>query len=119
MALVLSLTLATAVLPMAILVAAGLVAWRRVRLGQTVAVPAVVAVLGLVLSFWVVLTMLTGVGSLWRHTVDGAKKATILSVGISEALNIMAFVLLVSVPLLLVGWLVDRRLSGRHRIAAN
>jgi membrane protease YdiL (CAAX protease family) len=103
--------------PLVVLLVALAILWRRRRRDITLAVPAVLAGLALLIAVWVAEWFLDGLASI--RQVDPASKATLLSLGISEAMNFTALALLVSVPVLLVSWLVDRRLRrGAERPTA-
>ena len=115
MILVSLLVLATDIIPLAICVTTALLAWSRWRRGSTTVVPAAIAVLALAAMVWVTVAYIAGARTLLANP-DPATKATILSLGLSEGINLIAFFLLVGAPLTLVAWLVDRRLGTKARV---
>jgi len=113
MGLFILLVLAADIGPLLILFGAIRVVRRRRERGGSVVVPSVVACLAFLQAGWVVAAFLMHRGSLLP--ADPASKALLLSVGVSEVVNHLALVLVTWTPLLLIAWLVDRRLEANQR----
>ena len=77
--------------------------------------PAWVASVALAASLWISSLFLPSLSVIRGRAMDPATKATILSLGLSEALNCTALCLLATPPVLLVAWWLDRRLRRSAR----
>jgi hypothetical protein len=98
--------------PLTVFLVASVVVWRRRHRSAPLVVPAVIAGIAFAALVFCVAAFLSSAVQ-FVGKFDPATKATVLSLGISEAANCTAFFLLAGTPLLIAAWLLDRWLRKR------
>jgi hypothetical protein len=94
---------------------------RRRRRNVNLVVPLAVAVVALTGSLTLSVSLFSSLARVAQalSSVHPSDRAALLAAGISEAVNCFAFELIAEVPLLLVAYVIDRRLRKRARPGAT
>jgi MFS-type transporter involved in bile tolerance (Atg22 family) len=112
---ILLLMVAIGVVPLSVSAISAIVFLKRRARNAPARVPAVVAVAALAFAIWDLVPFVSAVASI--QPGSPVSKATLMSLGISHALNCTALFLLAGTPLLVFAFLLDRRMGKGSRQA--